>query len=256
MTRTYSHAGDAGDVIFSLPVIRALGGGTLALHAESWTRERMTESKVQSIRSLLITQPYIQDVRWLAPNEKADINLNDFRSEYFRTFRHPNFPKRRNLCEWILRTHGVDPAEQEKQWLFVEPRREARVIINRTGAGRDGRYVYRNPAFPWRKVLHQYHGQFAFVGTAKEHKEFTNRMNWQQGYPFPIPYLETPNLLTLAQVIAGADLFIGNQSLPYAIAEGLKKRAVLEVCPWLPNCLFEREDVIHGWDSKVELPGL
>jgi len=62
--------------------------------------------------------------------------------------------------------------------------------------------------------------------------------------------------LDLAQVISGADLFIGNQSCAYAIAEGLKKRAVLEVCTWLPNCLFHRPDVTHGWDFGTKLPDL
>jgi hypothetical protein len=143
-------AGDLGDLILSMPALRALGGGTLCLHAERWTREPMTEAKVQSLRSLLITQPYIDDVRWLKPGESVDVNLNDFRAEYFRTFKNPDFPKQRNLCEWILRTHGCDRDEQNKQWLQVDPVRVARVVVNRTGAGRKAHHVYRNRAFPWR----------------------------------------------------------------------------------------------------------
>lgn len=69
-------AGDYGDAIYAMNCFRALGGGTLCLHAERWTREPMTEAKVQSLRSLLITQPYIEDVRWLRPDDKVDVNLN------------------------------------------------------------------------------------------------------------------------------------------------------------------------------------
>lgn len=246
---TFKHAGDAGDILYSMPTIRALGGGFLCLHAERWTREPMTHSKVQSLRSLLITQPYIEHVRWLEPGDRADVNLNDFRAAYFRNFKNPDFPKQRNLCEWILRTHGCDPEEQHKQWLKVEPRRVARVVINRTGPGRHASHVYQNRSFPWRRVLETYpFHDTVFVGTGDEHRAFTLE------HRLVVRWQETPTLLDLAQVIAGADLFIGNQSCAYAIAEGLKKPAVLEVCPWLPNCLFNRSEVIHGWDANIDLP--
>lgn len=246
---TFKHAGEPGDIIYSAPVIRALGGGTLCLHAERWTREPMTEAKVQSIRSLLITQPYIEDVRWLKPGESVDVNLNDFRAAYFRDFKNPDFPKQRNLCEWILRTHGCDPDEQDKQWLKVEPIRAFPVIVNRTGFGRKAHHVYRNRQFPWRNIVEKYVGNIAFVGTPVEYSDFCMRFG-------EIPRICTPDLVTLAHVIAGADLFIGNQSCAYAIAEGLKKPAILEVCPWLPNCLFFRENVIHGWSADIDLPPL
>lgn len=246
---TLKHSGDAGDIIHSLPTVRALGGGVICLHSERWTREPMTEAKVQSIRSLLITQPYIEDVRWLKPNEVVDVNLNDFRAAYFRDFRRPDFPKQRNLCEWILRTHGCDPDEQNKQWLHVPPCRIADVVINRTGAGRHAHHVYRNRDFPWGQIVEKYRNHIAFVGTPAECHDFIRHFGM-------VPFYSTQTLLELAQVIAGADLFIGNQSCAYAIAEGLKKPAILEVCPWLPNCLFHRSDVIHGWNADIDLPSL
>ena len=248
----FKHAGDMGDLCYSLPTIRALGGGTLCLHAENWTRERMTVEKAHSIRSLLITQPYIKDVRFMSEPEPVDVNLNDFRAEYFRTFKHPDFPKQRNLCEWILRTHGCDPEQQNKQWLEVEPNPVARVVINRTGPGRHASHIYHNYRFPWEKIVEKYAKDALFVGTEMEHNAFQSAFS-SFGH---IAKLPTTNLLDLARIIAGADLFVGNQSCAYAIAEGLKKPAILEVCPWLPNCLFHRPDVIHGWDADVDLPTL
>lgn len=250
---TFCSAGDAGDCIWSLPTIRALGGGALCLHSERWTREPMTEEKVRSLRSLLTKQLYVEEVRWLDDemlrHGESLANLNDFRAEYFRTFKNPDFPKRRNLCEWILRTHGCDPNEQNKQWLSVPPNPVARVIVNRTGPGRKATHVYQNGRFPWARVVEKYKNNMAFVGTPVECKYFVKHFGM-------VPYYPTDNLLELARVIAGADLFIGNQSCAYAIAEGLKKPAILEVCPWLPNCLFYREDVIHGWDADIDLPSL
>lgn len=240
---TFGHAGDGGDCVYSACVIRALGGGTLCLHAENWTREKMDGQKVESLRSLLSTQPYIDDVRWLSRDEQVDVNLNDFRSEYFRTFGRPGFPAERNLCEWMLRTHGLPVEEQNKRWLVgIEPIRRAKVVVNRT-------VRYQNKLFPWAKVIEKYGSDIGFVGSRDEHRLFGRQFG-------PVPWIDTGSLLALAQVIAGAELFIGNQSCPYALAEGMKKRAVLEVCRWLPNCLFNRADCTHGWDASVELPDL
>lgn len=240
---TYSSAGDAGDLCYAMATVRALGGGTLCLHAEKWTRELMNNAKVASLKSLLEIQPYIDEVRWLEPGEQVTTNLNDFRAEYFRTFLKPGFPVRRNLCEWMLVTHGVPVEEQNNRWLTnIEPIQLAKVVINRTPR-------YHNKLFPWKKVLLKYGNDVGFVGSNQEHQQFCNHFG-------QVPRIQTDSLLALAQVIAGAELFIGNQSCPYAIAEGMKKRAILEVCRWLPNCLFERADVIHGWDANFELPEL
>jgi hypothetical protein len=57
-------------------------------------------------------------------------------------------------------------------------------------------------------------------------------------------------------VIAGSRLFVGNQSCPAAIAEGLKRPMILEVYPALPNCCFERPDRINAWDGAIQLPAV
>lgn len=236
-------AGDVGDCVLAMCAFRALGGGTLCLHAENWTREKMNDVKVESLRSLLETQPYIDGVRWLEKGEQVQVNLNDFRAPYHKTFGRPDFPVKRNLCEWMLLTHGVDQEEQHKRWIVgLEPIRAAKVIINRTPR-------YQNKSFPWFNVMDKYGADIGFVGTKQEHHDFSRQFG-------KVQHVQTNSLLSLAQVIAGSDLFIGNQSCPYAIAEAMKKRAVLEVCRWLPNCLFNRPDCVHGWDSDVQFPDL
>ena len=67
---------------------------------------------------------------------------------------------------------------------------------------------------------------------------------------------KTKGLLEAAQVIAGAKLFVGNQTATHAIAEGLKKPIVLEVWREGPNCIVHRPGVVHGWDRNVVLPEL
>jgi ADP-heptose:LPS heptosyltransferase len=57
-----------------------------------------------------------------------------------------------------------------------------------------------------------------------------------------IPQLEyrgVSNFLEMASVIKGSMFFIGNQSFPFSIAEGLKKRRLLEVYHRSPNVIVE-----------------
>jgi hypothetical protein len=111
------------------------------------------------------------------------------------------------------------------------------VVINRTAR-------YHNVGFPWKKVAERFRDQSVFVGTEEEHREFVRECGWR------LPHHKTRNFLELARVIAGCKLFIGNQSSPYAIAEGLKKPAILEVWHDDANCLFFRDGVTHVWKSE------
>jgi hypothetical protein len=67
-----------------------------------------------------------------------------------------------------------------------------------------------------------------------------------------VEYLPTKTLLEAARAIAGSELFIGNQSAPYAIAEGLKHRSILEVCLWQPDCIYRRLNAIYCYDGRLE----
>jgi ADP-heptose:LPS heptosyltransferase len=57
----------------------------------------------------------------------------------------------------------------------------------------------------------------------------------------------TPTLLDVARVIAGCKLFVGNQSSPRAIAEGLKIPVVVEKGRH-NQCHFARHD---AWYDQV-----
>ncbi len=94
-----------------------------------------------------------------------------------------------------------------------------------------------------------YHRVAGFVGTTAEHEDFCRSVG-------PVPLLLTSSLLDLARVIAGSRLFVGNQSCPAAIAEGLKHALILEVYPPLPNCCFERLGRVNARDGGIELPAV
>lgn len=246
---TFRHAGDIGDIIYSMPVMRAFGGGALLIEAASYTRQRLTPDKWCGLNELLIRQPYVQDVRPWRPAEPTNYNLNDFRARLFQALK-AGYGKEKHLGHWMCEAHGVPIHAMDTQWLTIDdPIEAASVVFARSGAGRNGVNVYHNQRFPWFRVCQKYGKDAVFIGTTEEHDVFCAAFG-------PIPHYKTPTLLEAARVIAGAKLFVGNQSAPHAIAEGLKKNILLEVWPEGPNCCIHRPGVTHGWDSNVTLQEL
>lgn len=229
---TFRCAGDIGDCIFAMPVIRYHGGGILFCEAASYTRQKLTWDKWQVVVPLLRAQPYIKDVReW--SGQHCDYNLNDFRSSMFKALRRPNTPDiSKSLCDWMLEAHGVPVTDKDEAWITVEPKAEAVVVFNRSSR-------YHNPQFPWQSIVDRYRDNACFIGLQQEYAAFTNLYGH-------VRYAPTNDFLEAAQVIEGCNLFVGNQSACHAIAEGLKKNIILEVWPGGPNCLFYRPGVIHG----------
>jgi len=244
---TYRHAGDIGDLLAFLPVIRHFGGGVLYIEAAPYTRQFLTPDKWCGLDLLLKEQPYIVDVLpW--KGERVSMCGNDFRAHMGRALRRGE-GKQKSLVDWMLETHGVPLSAKNEAWLTVKPEVVAPVVINRTGPGRPSHHIYQNPNFPWHRVWQKYHQNAVFIGLPEEHEVFCAVCGDVQYWP-------TTDLFHAARVSAGASLFIGNQSAPHWIAEGLKKRIILEVWPQGANSLNFRDGVTHGWTHDVQLPEL
>lgn len=250
--KSFRHAGDLGDIILSLPVIRALCGDDKAvvlLEAAPYTRQQLTPDRWCGIDRLMLMQPYIAEVRAWRKGEAATYNMNDFRARLVQSLRMGR-GRDKHLTHWVCEVHGVPNGVLYGQWLSVDkPIHAAKVVFSRAGAGRPKQHVYQNPAFPWHYVWDKYHHDAVFIGTAQEHENFCATCG-------RVPHFKTAGLDDAARVIAGCELFVGNQTATHAIAEGLKKRIVLEVWPEGPNVLAFREGVHHGWDSNVTLPDI
>lgn len=248
MTKTFRHAGDRGDILASLPAIRALGGGVLLIEAANYTREKLTPDNWLGIDKLLREQPYIADVQpWIG--QRVNFNLNDFRARLFQAVRKSHYNDK-NLADWQLEQYGIPLSAKDTQWLTVaEPIKAARVVFSRSGPGRRAMNVYQNPLFPWHHVWAKYGKEAVFVGTEQEHRVFSGACG-------DVPHYRTADLHEAARVIAGAELWVGNQSAPFWIAAGLFKRIVLEVWTGGPNSCLSRDGIVNGWDENVGLPEL
>jgi hypothetical protein len=224
-----------GDMIFSLPAMRALGGGILYLDPDGGlssplvkfvnkVRTKLDAKSIDGLAPILVQQPYITEVRhW--HGEAVDHDLDDFR-------KHLGF---NNLSDSHLDAFGLPKTERDRAWIevaepIVVPGRP--IVISRS-IRYHGNYTF------WEGNLPHLGPQCVFVGYPKDHEIF----NYTFGHE--IPYYPTPDLLTLARVIAGAQLFIGNQGLPHALAEGMKKNLINEVFQHRPAAIFRREGAMY-----------
>jgi hypothetical protein len=208
----YKHSGDFGDILYFLPAMK-YRPGHLFIAPASFTRQRLTPEVFKTIAPLLESQPYVKSVREYTP----DINIVD--ADFWRKSYDNG-----SLAEAQLKQLNVPLDMLNEPWLSVSKNKVASCVVNRTA-----RY---HENFPIERVTHD----AVFIGTPIEYEEYCKEFK-------KIPYYKTNGLLEAAQVIAGADLYIGNQSSCLAICIGLKQNAAVEV--WLPgeNCYFKRDNV-------------
>lgn len=243
----FKHSGTFGDLIYSLSVVKKMGGGTFAVHLEniekcvaqygyrpdevdSAHKGRFRNEDFDMLRPLLSRQSYIKYVTiWTGDH---DVDLDRFRGVLFRGFEG-------NYVEAYYRTFDL-PFNYDvynETWLEADAKRVAPVIINRT-------FRYRCPqgTGTWQGLLEQADitKNGIFVGTEDEYKDFVKSTG------FSVQYYPVKDFKELADIIAGADLFMGNQSAAYSIAMGLGKASVLETIKIKPlannECYFPRDN--------------
>lgn len=140
---------------------------------------------------------------------------------------------------------GKGRLSESQTWIEVDPIVDAQkpVVIHRSAR-------YRNPDFPWDEVRRRYEGKIIFVGLKQEYEEWKNR------YGHGTVYRPTDNALDICRLIAGASLFIGNQSSPCAMAIGLGKDLIQETFPPTPDCVFRRSNAQYFFRNPINWPAI
>lgn len=211
--------GDLGDAIALLPTIRALGGGSIVFGPHTGKlqgREEMRGSRFEAIKPILEAQPYIGSVTWQEVPKGITHDLTNFRSIWA-----PGC----TLLELQSKYLGVTVSDAPWLWAMRSPKSLGRTVFARSPR-------YQNPQFPWN-ALAQKHRNALFVGSEGEYEAF-------RGLVGNIEFCPTPDLLTLAEIIAGCSLFVGNQSCPFWIAVGLGVPLIQETWPHDPNSIVKR----------------
>ena len=243
----YKHSGTFGDLIYSLSVVKKLGAGAFAIalnnietcvaqygyrpdEVDIMHKGRFTVADFNLIEPLLTRQSYITDVvPWKGIH---DIDLDQFRGVLFRGFEG-------NYVEAFYKTFNLPFTADvyNETWLEADPLRMASVVINRTF-----RYRCPNGTASWQNLLEQANitQNGIFVGSDEEHEDF------EKSTGFRVQYYPVKDFKVLADIIAGADLFMGNQSAAYSIAMALGKSSVLETIKIKPlannECYFPRDN--------------
>jgi hypothetical protein len=188
-------SGKTGDLLYGLPCAIAKGCDSLVLFRGEWGDPREVRDRLQPL--IPDWKICCEPNRW--PPECVD--LDAFRK-----------------CPRLFQQHftlshaemtGVDPAVYDKPWIEVDPYIAHHIIVSRSFNTRG--------SFPYERMCRDLGGDVGFVGTRREWDDFCRL--------FPAcraAFVDALNLRELAQVIAGADTFIGNPSAPLAIAEAMK----------------------------------
>ena len=223
--KSYKHSGAFGDLIYSLPIVKHFGGGDFYLHLNQidWIGQhyygsppnpfhqgRLTEQDFEFMKSFMLSQNYINSFEVMNPKTHAiSHNLDKFRVPFVG---HPD-----NYINIYSSVFGLNPADTVKAastpWLTVpEPKKfeGKNTVINRTQ-----RWIPNTPGDAWKELRTQLGDTAVFVGLPEEHQAFEQAIDWK------IDFHPTHDMLELASIIAGADIFVGNQSQCYALAAGL-----------------------------------
>ncbi len=225
--RSFKHSGKLGDIIYALPAMRALGGGILDLAPSDELGFPL--SAIQVLVPLLRDQPYIRGIK-IWSGKKPEFDFDTVRQRPLERF---------NLASAYLTLFGMPDDEKDRAWLDVPKNPSApigKVVLSRS---------LRHPGIPgfWNAVMRRWGTDAVFVGTKEEHSVFASEFG-------EVPYQPSNDLLELAQQIQAASLFIGNQSAPYAVAEGLKVATIQECDDSSPNCVFERPNAFYVSNSR------
>jgi hypothetical protein len=227
-----SHSGNAGDVIFALPTLKKLhelSGLPVHLYLKLDQPLNMTgfsshplgnvmlnQKMAGMLLPLLDAQPYLAKAGVL---DGQDILVN---MDYFRTgainLEHSN------IARWCSYITGMSP-ELWQSWLSVEadPSYRNTIVVARSER-------YRNTTIDY-SFLRKY-SNLAFVGVEPEYEDM------KRAIP-ELKWVQVASFRELASIIAGCRLFIGNQSFPFSLAEGLKVNRILEVYYHIPNVIPE-----------------
>ena len=232
----FKHSGNAGDIIYALPAIYALAGkSNIHLHLNPGQPGRygkkphplgnlmLNEKMIQLLQPLLLAQKNIVECTVYQPQQAIDFDLDLIR-------RYPFPLNRGNISRWYFHLFAIN-ADLGQPWLSVVPDTGMNEYIV---VARSQRYQAPGIDYSFLKGFQK----VLFIGVEAELKEM------QQLVP-TIEYRPVKDFLEMAQVIAGSKLFIGNQSFPFSIAEGLKIKRLLEVYHLSPNVNVEG---LNGFD--------
>jgi hypothetical protein len=232
----FKHSGALGDIVYSLPAILTIlniyngGSATIYIPNNKSTyhgpgvnhpggKYMMNQALFDFILPLLTRQAFIENVFFVAEEEIPGnaIDMDVIRHGMINVGAG-------NIKDYYFKAFGL-VSRKSAPWLHVDQADNANgvdIVI-----GRSTRYLNQGINY---SQLNELNKTIGFVGSDFEFKTFTERVSIDG-----IRKLSVDNALDACRLIHSAKLFIGNQSLFFALAEGLQSNRILESFELVPN---------------------
>lgn len=226
------HSGNAGDIMYSLPAIRQacynandkailyLNIDQPANYSQGFVHPlgnvMLNKYMATMLKPLLLATDFIEDVL-IYNGQKIDYDLDKFRQIGLNLGAG-------NISRWYFQAFPELTCDLIQPTIEMQLSRilNETIVINRTERYQNGQIDY--------SILNQYSNPKYFVGTEHEYHLMSKLVNNLQ-------YQEVSNFYELADLINNCKVFIGNQSMNFAIAEQLKSNRILETYFGCPNVI-------------------
>jgi ADP-heptose:LPS heptosyltransferase len=233
------HSGNAGDLIYSLPAIRKASeihnnpvhlylrinvAGQYAGMNHPLGNVQMNETIAEMLTPLLLSTKFIESVEITEQAEQVDYNFDLFRKIHNYTG---------HISQWYFHVYPELTCDLADPIAFdLAPIGNNEIILNRTAR-------YHNPTFDY-SILRRYKDRISFVGLPDEYRIISAKLP-------DISHIEVKDFAELCGIIKGCELFVGNQSMAYAIAEVMKHPRVVEICPTAHNVIPTGDNGYGAW---------
>ncbi len=217
------HSGNAGDVIYSLPAVRALGIRHLVLNVYRDPKpfRELTEQNARALAPLLLAQDYLDRVTLVTagvPLESVDPACIDV-DYILDRFRNEDIGRVHLMYAHAKAVHAEIDVNAPFLRVSAETPEASEVVLALTPR-------YRDLTDEFLRDLMLYFDDILILAIPGE---------WRSVAGIPGRVRRCADFLEMARLIQQAGVFIGSPSLASAIAEGLKVPRIIDLPLDLPN---------------------
>ena len=225
----FKHSGNTGDIIYSLNAIKQVceandTQAVLFLHLDQPLKGflpnhplgnvMLNEYMYKNLKPLLLSCEFISDVM-VYSGQKIDYDLDKFREIGLNLGAG-------DIRKWYYYAFPEMTFDINEPIFNLGSKKGDYILINRTNRYQNGGIDY--------SILNDYSNLKLFAGTIDEYEVIKKTIP-------TLEYLKVKDFLELAVYIADSKVFIGNQSMCFAIAEQLQTERILEMYFGCPNVI-------------------